>query len=51
MITSPQINHQLERQVRELRARPGWTHPLEAVNGVPVLRREGSLFGKVFRHG
>lgn len=33
MITSPRYDHNLVRQVREIRARPGWTNPLEQVNG------------------
>lgn len=33
MISSPRIDHDLIRKVREIRARKGWTHPLETVNG------------------
>lgn len=37
MITSPQTNEALIQRVRAIRRQPGWTNPLEAVNGRRLL--------------
>lgn len=37
MITSPKTNEALIQRVREIRRRPDWTNPLEAINGRRLL--------------
>lgn len=41
MLTTPRIDHDLIRRVREARARPGWTSPLERFRVVPAQPQQG----------